>query len=782
MSNVDMGSPSEALKRSGWRLSLPVVITTIIVFLVGSTGILTTLVTLRGSRSVIQFLVSDIMDDSRNRILEDTLAYVFEGSDSLGFLAGLVSSNEAISGPGALQLGAIPGAPGAGQAGMPSPGASGPAALPPGAQMQLLGSDGAPLGFDALPPAVDVLAGFFGEFLEDNPQFLSAAFTAANGAHVRAIRMEDGTLSVLAQAVQQGVVISAFDHENPAYASRFPVFQTLPADRAYLPQRSEWFQEAVLTGELIWTDARALDVIPTAGLTSAVPIRQGSEISGVISLDISLSEISRFLGTAPALDAQSFIADPSDGSIIAFPEGIPGAPTDQGPMGDRFLVQENGTARLITVGDLDETLIAAGLSELASRSDQLVQQGSAEFPFSFGGSNYLSSFSAFPEDTGWNWVIGIAVPQEVFLDRILDSVLAAVLIAAIVVLVGMVMGILVARRISQPLRRLSDDMQQIKAFELDKSAPIESRVREVSDMSNSLESMKAGLRSFKKYVPAGLVRQLIDMGTEAELGGDQKTLTVLFSDIAGFSGIAEILSPEELVARLAEYLGALSDVIERGRGTVDKYIGDAIMAFWGAPIDLENPELRAVETALECQAEARRINEKWRAEGLDISFHVRIGINTGELIVGNMGSESRLNYTVIGDAVNLASRLEGANKQYHTDIMISHSTYEAVADSVACRIVDRVQVKGRVEPIMVYEPLGRKTAMGARALRLVELHNEAWHLYAETRFRDAAVRFKKIYEEDRSNSLAALYFKRCAALIKSPPGPDWVAQNRLESK
>lgn len=733
------------------RLSLPVVLTVLIVFFVGSTGIMTTVIAFRGSSSIIAALISDIMEDSRSRILEDTLDYVFAGSDALQFLADLVTESDVAAEFGRAQAG----------------GAAGVQAVPQ---------------TPSRPPLAAALTGFLGEFLEDNPQFLSASFTAVNGAHVRAIRMTDGSISFLTQSVIGNEVLSSFEHANPEYAAQFPPVQRLPREAAYNPRGTEWFREAAVSGGLIWTDVRVLDTMPLAGLTSAVPITQNSQVVTVVSLDISLAEISRFLGTAPALEAQSFIADPESGTMVAFPESILPQGAESDSDGDRFIVEEGDSSRLVTVADLQDTLLSVALADLRARATELAEAGSAESSFEFDGNGYLSSFSTFPQETGWNWVIGIAVPEEVFLDPILESIRVTVLISAGVVLLGIFMGFRVSRRISRPLQQLSADMQQIKAFELDQSAPIQSRFREVIDMSNSLDAMKAGLRSFRKYVPAGLVRQLIDMGREAELGGEQKRLTVLFSDIAGFSGIAEVLSPADLVVRLAEYLGALSDVIERGHGTVDKYIGDAIMAFWGAPAELDQPELAAVEAALECQAVARQINQKWRSEGLDISFHVRVGINTGDLIVGNMGSDSRLNYTVIGDAVNLASRLEGANKQYHTDIMISQTTYEAVSDTIACRIIDRVQVKGRTEAIMVYEPLGRHAAMGKRDAALIALHNEAWHLYADSRFREAAVRFKKIYKEDSANSLAALYFNRCAALIKKPPGPDWVAENRLQTK
>ena len=691
-------------------------------FFIVSTATIVTAVSFRGSRDTAELLISAIMEDSRTRILEDTLDYIYEGSDSLEFLSGLVEASQLFAGAN-----------------------QGPAAQP------------------------EVLAGFLGEFLLENDQFLSAAVTGVVGTHVRAIRMEDGSLSYLAQSPRDGMVVSRFDHENPRYAERYPPARSVPVADAYQPQETEWYRDAVSSGTLVWTDARALDVIPTGGLTSAVPIYRGGQLVAVVSLDISLSEISSFLGSSPALNAVSFIADPQDDSIIAFSES------------SAVLVQA-GDGQLINADDLPETPIPTALAELRPRLGELVGGGSVEFPLRFGGDIYLASFSQVPEETGWNWAIGILVPQEVFLDRIINNVLVTLAISGGVVLVGIGMSIVLARGVSRPLRRLSQDMQRIKEFELDESGDVASRLREVVDMSGSLEGMKAGLRSFRKYIPATLVRQLIHLGKEAELGGEQKRLAVFFSDIAGFTEVSERLEPGELVARLAEYLGALSDVIQRYQGTVDKYIGDAIMAFWGAPTELENPDLRAVEAALACQAEARRINEKWIAEGLDVEFHIRIGINTGDLIVGNMGSESRLNYTVIGDAVNLASRLEGANKPYGTRIMISESTYHAVSDSIACAIIDKVRVKGRTEPIMVYEPIGHRSELDEKSVEMLDLHNEAWNLYAESRFRDAALRFRSIYLKDKSNRLAALYFQRCAAHIKSPPGPGWDAVTGLKEK
>lgn len=716
-------------------VSLPVVLTVLMVFFIITTGVLVALVSFRGTRDTVQFLISDIMEDSRARILDDTLEYVFEGSDSLEFLSGLVQTNQLAPDINQVQ-------------------ASGP----------------------------EVIVGFLEEFLSENDQFLSAAITNPGGLHVRVLRMDDGTLSTYIQAPRGNFVVSQFRHANPSYAAEFPPAAQVPAASAYRPRETEWYQNAISERRLVWSDARVLDVSSTGGLTSAAAIFQNDELAAVISLDISLSEISRFLGSSPGLKSISFIVDPQSGAIVAFSESesLPGS-TDE-MSADRFVVEDGDTARLVRVGDLDNELLSTALAELRPVARQLLDGESAEFPINLEEQSFFSSFSRFPEETGWNWAIGILVPQEVFLDQISEDLRTSLLVSVGVILIGILISMVLARGVSRPLRRLSADMMQIREFELDKSARIRSNLREVSEMSNALEGMKAGLRSFKKFVPAGLVRQLIELGQEAELGGEQKSLTIFFSDIAGFSEIAERLPPEELVVRLGEYLGALSDVIRDHNGTVDKYIGDAIMAFWGAPVDLEHPELVAVETALECQREANRINQRWIQEGLDVEFSIRIGINTGELIVGNMGSESRLNYTVIGDAVNLASRLEGANKYYRTQIMISESTYEAVGETIACRVIDKVRVKGRHEPILVYEPLGRREEMAESDAKRIDQHNEAWRLYADSRFREAAARFKKLYLADKSDSLAALYFKRCAAYIESPPAKDWNAVNRLVAK
>ena len=225
--------------------------------------------------------------------------------------------------------------------------------------------------------------------------------------------------------------------------------------------------------------------------------------------------------------------------------------------------------------------------------------------------------------------------------------------------------------------------------------------------------MKAGLRSFQKYVPADLVRALLASGAEARLGGERKVLTVLFSDIAGFTGLAEKLDPEKLVDILAEYLEVMSQEIAETGGTVDKYIGDAIMAFWGAPRELPDHSVAACVAAMRMQERLLELREHAEQAGAP-PLHMRTGIHSGELIVGNIGSESRLSYTAMGDTVNLSSRLEGLNSFYGTAVLISEATFKAAEQEIVARPLERVSVKGRSKGTLVYELLGLRDGLRRR--------------------------------------------------------------------
>jgi adenylate cyclase len=212
-------------------------------------------------------------------------------------------------------------------------------------------------------------------------------------------------------------------------------------------------------------------------------------------------------------------------------------------------------------------------------------------------------------------------------------------------------------------------------------------------------------KTFSKFVSKSVVDELLKSPDKLKLGGDKKELTVLFSDIRGFTTISEQLTPEQLVEHLNEYLQAMTDIVIKYNGTLDKYVGDEIMAFWGAPIPQNNHTLLACKAALEMMEVLYKLNENWQSIGKP-PLNIGIGVNSGDMVVGNMGSTSRMDYTLMGDNVNLGARLEGTNKVYTTHIIISEFAYELVKDQVVVRELDLIRVKGKHKPVTIYELMG----------------------------------------------------------------------------
>lgn len=277
--------------------------------------------------------------------------------------------------------------------------------------------------------------------------------------------------------------------------------------------------------------------------------------------------------------------------------------------------------------------------------------------------------------------------------------------------------------------------------------------------------------AFQHYVTASVVNEMLKDPSKLKLGGDKKDLSVLFSDIRGFTTFSESIQPEMLVKLLNEYLTAMTDIIFQYEGTLDKYMGDAIMAIYGAPLPQQDHARRACLTALEMMDELRMIQIKWGKDGYP-HLDIGIGINSGLMVVGNMGSERRFDYTVMGDSVNLGSRLEGLNKIYGTNVIIGDETYERVKSSAACREIDLVRVKGKAQPVKIYELMAMDGASD-EIQSLVSAFQKAMRYYRAKRFAEAGQLFKQIQLMHAADGPSKLYLGRCALLAKEPPPPNW---------
>ena len=287
--------------------------------------------------------------------------------------------------------------------------------------------------------------------------------------------------------------------------------------------------------------------------------------------------------------------------------------------------------------------------------------------------------------------------------------------------------------------------------------------------------------AFDKYMAAEVVDEIMRNPEAIRLGGEKKELSVLFSDVAGFTSISEKLDPETLVELLNKYLSAMTDVILRHRGNVNKYLGDGIMAIFGAPRGDPNHASLACFAALDSQSELAKRREQWKAEGQP-EISARIGINSGWLVVGNMGSQARMEYTVMGDTVNLASRLEGANKFYDTLILLGPRTYELAARDIEAREVDLMRVKGKKEPVVVFELLARKGHLSAEQHRVIETYLEGLEAYKRRDFKTAAAQFEAALALDPRDGPSRVYLERAKEYLVAPPPADWDGVYELKSK
>jgi len=289
--------------------------------------------------------------------------------------------------------------------------------------------------------------------------------------------------------------------------------------------------------------------------------------------------------------------------------------------------------------------------------------------------------------------------------------------------------------------------------------------------------------AFSKFVPPGVVDELVADPSRLKLGGERRSITVIFSDLAGFTSMSERLSPERLVSVLNEYLDEMAEIIFQEKGTLDKYIGDAIMALFGAPASYPDHALRGCRTVLRMQRRLGQLNEEWQARDPDWpALAMRIGVNSGEPVVGNIGGQKRFDYTALGDAVNLAARLEPACKTYRVAIMIAEQTRVAAGDAIQVRELDRLAVYGKAEPVTVYELLALADEPAPLDGELLEQYGRGLAAYRDRDFEMAVQYFNAALEVAPGDGPAALYLERSRGYLVEPPPEDWDFVERRQVK
>ncbi|MBA3661632.1 MAG: hypothetical protein H0W64_07890 [Gammaproteobacteria bacterium] len=393
--------------------------------------------------------------------------------------------------------------------------------------------------------------------------------------------------------------------------------------------------------------------------------------------------------------------------------------------------------------------------------------------FNDHGRTYFAGVHSFTLPNKQIYYIVAIAPESEFTKQI-HSIEALYLILIVLIFgIGLIVMSHLVTRVLNPIKELVAETEKIKNFNLEGKVEVQSRIKEVIELSNAIESMKGGLRSFKKYVPADLVRQLIKNGEDAISNSSKRNLTVFFSDIKDFTAITERSEPHRLVQQLCDYFETLTQIITVRQGTLDKYIGDAVMAFWGAPVAVQYASLQSANAALASVRALTKLNQLWRDADLN-AFHTRIGIHSGEAIVGSLGSSERLNYTALGDTVNIASRLVDVNKMYGTTILVSDSVYQEIHTAYRLRFIDSVFLKGKVERITLYELLGEKEEKLPFDVTLYEkIFTQAYAAYKQQLWQEAITLFNECLQIYPKDSVAMVLIERCVWLSLNPPPVDW---------
>jgi adenylate cyclase len=590
------------------------------------------------------------------------------------------------------------------------------------------------------------------------------AFGWPDGAFFAAHKLGDLGLEMMEIAPVDGAIKRRIDQYQTVVGDiEFEKRRFENTDYAVTDQ--EWFLKGMQSEEPRWFDVTVHPVGLRPSIAYAGPIDVYQKRQGVLAVIIEYTRLAQFLAQlAVGKSGAAFILG-RDGTTIAAPD----------PDADEINMQRSDQPLLpIAQAAMKQAAMKQGAITLAGKSDENNQKITGEQRVVAAGQSYAVTLTplAFP-----GWTLATVIPEAEFLGPI-EATIRQLLIGLAILIVGAgIVSAWVARRlIATPLILVIDELKHVARFDLEKVRRHSSRLIELENLSNAIADMAGGLAAFRKYIPSDLVKMLVSEGVEPHPGGSIRPLTVMFADIAGFTGLSERLG-DQIIPLLSSYLDTMSREVSDHGGTIDKFIGDAVMAFWGAPAADADHAAHACRAALACQ---RALRGSGLTDDGGRPLRVRVGVNSGDMLVGNIGSELRLNYTVIGDAVNVASRLEGANKEYGTDIIIGEETRRLAGEAIHVRELDRLMVYGRARGIAIYELLDMAEQQAPPDW--VALYASGLAAYRSRDFSGAIGLFQRVLAAQPSDQPARIMIERCSLYLQSPPADDWEATNAMKAK
>ena len=579
------------------------------------------------------------------------------------------------------------------------------------------------------------------------------AFGWPDGSFFAAHKLGDGHLEMME--------ISKTDHRGER---RVDEYQVIPGDIEFESRRFEptdfrvvgqnWFRAGMKVNGPQWFRVADHAVGPRPSIAFAGPIDVYQERQGVLAIMIEYTRLSRFLAQLEVgRTGTAFILDNS-GELIAAPDKDA---DELHPAHSRMDMLP--LARMALTGAGEE-----GRKEAWRRR------------LTLGGAAYEVALTPLPFP---GWSLATVIPEAEFLGPVETTLRRLIIGLAIGALLAALVSAMLARAvIAAPLALVVGEIRHVESFRLDQVRRHPSRLAEIATLSGAIAEMAAGLSAFRKFIPADLVRLLLHRGVEAKPGGSMQDLTVMFIDVAGFTGLSERLG-DRVVPLLSRFLDIASEVIVTHGGTIDKFIGDAVMAFWGAPTAQAEHALLCCHAALACREAIEAAGVK---DDHGHPLQIRIGINSGLMLVGNIGSELRLNYTVIGDAVNVASRLEGASKQYGTQILIGSRTADLIRHAFIVREIDKIAVCGRAEGLAVYELIGSMQDIKQEDAAWIASYEEGLSRYRGRDFLGAITLFEAVLRAHPHDRPASLLLEHSRHLEQSGAGREWQAISILKTK
>ncbi len=547
--------------------------------------------------------------------------------------------------------------------------------------------------------------------------------------------------------------------------------EPLPDDALdYDPRRRPFYIGAELESTH-WTSPYYFFITKDAGLTVSQKWRdQASGQTRLVAFDLLLRDLSEFTsGLHPSPNGTAFVLH-SDGSLIGLPADARW--TDSAEIRD-VLRKASGqadsdrVATLLTAEELDLDVIRDAVSTWRSSG----RRPQEVFSFESDGDAWWGGFRQFRLQDQLLW-IGVAVPEHDFLGEAQRQRHWVLAVSAAAVVLALLLAGIAARYFSRPLEALAEQSVKIRDLNLADAPQIKSGVREIDQLAEAQSQMLTGIRSFSRYVSVALVRDLVRRGEVAMIGGKRTSLTVLFTDIRDFTSIAESMGPEDLTHHMSAYFQLMISALQSERGTVDKIVGDGIVAFWGAPDPLEDHAAHAVSAVLKCERLLRDQNSRWQDSDRP-ALTTHFGLCTGEAVVGNVGAPERLSYTALGDTVNTASRLEALNVRYGTRALATESVVSASGSTFAWRRIDRVRMKGKAVAVDIYEPLGETAQVSEAVRERAKAYEAALHLSTERRFAEAVDLLESVLTADPHDGPSLRLRELCREWIDKPPPEDW---------